>query len=144
MQEIITGVLLNVVVALIGLGGAFATMLLSKAKAKVEVETEKLNDERQRELVTNAFGSLHDIAIKTVTKIEQTTADSLRQAVKDGKVDREELIALSDQAYDTIFETMKPQYIEVLENELGNIGEYVNALIEEKVHELKIFRICKT
>ena len=144
MKEVITAALTNVLIAVLSVGSAYAVMLLNKAKKKLEAETEKIKEDRLRDRTKSAIDSLHLIAAKTITKIEQTTAEKLRQDVKDGVADKTELYDLADQAFDEIILTLKPEYKKLLETELGNFQEYVATLIEEKVFEIKRYGICST
>lgn len=144
MHEIVTGFLVDLAFALIGLLAAYGIKLITKTKQKVEAETLKIIDERQRQLLNNALNSLQDIAIKTVTKIEQTTAKELRQAVKEGKASKDSLKALAVKAYDEIYLTLKPDYRKLIADELGGIAKYIEDTIEEKVFQIKNFGKCSS
>ena len=73
----------------------------------------------------------------TVGAIEQTTAHQLREAVKDGRVDREELQALAAQAFAEIKAGVSPTAQQVITDQLGDFDAYLTNLIERKVLELK-------
>lgn len=80
---------------------------------------------------------MENLARVTVGAIEQTTAKALREAVKDGKTDREELLTLSTKAFEEIKGKVGPEAQKVITQNLGSFDEYLSNLIEVKVLELK-------
>lgn len=141
MQDILTQVITNIVLALLGLAASYAILLVNKAKQKIETETDQIKDEKQRAFVKDALDQLNILAAKTVTKFEQTTAKALREAVKDGKTDRNELLKLANEAHIEIFNTLKLEYIQLLQKEFGDVNKLITDTIEEKVFEIKTFGI---
>lgn len=137
LKETALNALSQITMALISLACAYLIFYINKAKKKIAVETEKLKDERQRQLIITALNDLDDIAGKTVKEIEQTTAGALRELVKDGKADRQELLDLGEKAYKDIVTTMNPEYMALLNSTIGNMDKYIKSLIESKVYELK-------
>lgn len=142
MQDMLTQIITNIALALLGLAASYAIFLINKAKQKVEIEAERIKDEKQRALVKDALNQLNILAAKTVTSIEQTAARSLREAVKDGKVNRQELLVLASQAYTDVYGALKPEYLILLQKELGDINKLITDTIEEKVFEIKEFGAC--
>ncbi len=137
MQNTVTEILVNVLLALITLVGAYATLYIKKSSEKLKAETEKIQEEKQRNIVNTALEYMERTAEKTVNKIEQVTAKQIRKAVKEGTVDRKALEALAQEAFNEIKETLGPEYIQVLQESLGNAEKYILNTIEEKVAELK-------
>ncbi len=142
MKEILTQILINISIALLSLAASYAILLINRWKKKLELETEKIKDEKQRNLVQDALSQMNLLAAKTVTSIEQTTAGSLRQAVKNGLGDKQALLELSKQAYAEIITNLKPEYQQMLKQELGDLEKLIIDTIEEKVFELKSIGIC--
>ncbi|WP_427340621.1 hypothetical protein [Caloranaerobacter sp. DY30410] len=140
VQNVVMESLLNIVLGLIALGSAYATLYLRRATEKLKIETKKIEDEKQRYLLDRALSRLEEVASKTVNKIEQTTAKQLRKAVADGKVDRKELESLAIEAYEEIIKTLEPEYLKVLNESLGDAEVYIKNTIEEKVREVKQMR----
>lgn len=130
-------VLVSLALAVISLLGAFGMYAIRKGGLWLTEKTAMLKDGKQRELLTNALADVENLATVTVAAIEQTTAKTLREAVKDGKVDREELVALSAQAFDSIKAKVGPEAQAAISKNLGSFDEYVRDLIETKVLELK-------
>jgi len=123
--------------ALIGLGCAYLATYLRKAAVRLAAETEKIQNENHAALVKDAISRLDSIAERTVLKMEQTVAGDLRQAVKAGNVDRENLLKIGRRAVEEVKETAGPELMAVLEETMGDAQAFVVATIEAKVLELK-------
>lgn len=137
MQNAINDILANLLLAIIMLLSAYALHFLNRGVAKLKAETQKIDNEEQRNLALMAIDRLNDVATKTVNAIEQTTARELREAVKTGSINREQLIRLSQQAFDQIVDQLEPEYLAVLATTLGDMDSYIKNTIEAKVLELK-------
>ncbi|MFW5435224.1 guanylate kinase [Paenibacillus apiarius] len=137
MQDALNEMVLNVALACITLLATYATYYIRKATRKVLTETSKLTDESQRALIQAAIDRLDDVATKTVQNFEQTVAKELRQAVKEGRTSRDDLLQLSHQAYTEIVTQLKPEYLEALSSTMGDAERYIMSTIESKVLELK-------
>lgn len=137
MQQVVSQVVLNVTLAALALLFAYCTAAVRKFKAKMNVEAQQLQNEEQRNLLIDAMDDLENLTTKTVKHIEQTTAQALRQAVKNGTKDRSELEALGRQAFNEIAAAVRPEAKELLEKNFGNFSSYLIKTIESKVFELK-------
>jgi Na+-transporting methylmalonyl-CoA/oxaloacetate decarboxylase gamma subunit len=137
MQTVFTEGVSTIMLALLGLLAAYATYGIRKFTAKVKMQTEQLKDEGARLLLNNALEDVEELTAVTVAAIEQTTAKSLREAVKAGKADREELLALASRAAIEISAAVKPEAARLIEENFGSFRDYVAKLIEEKVLSLK-------
>lgn len=133
----VMGVLVELVLALVGLLAALAVRFVHRATAHVAAETQDLKDRAAADLLDRALRRLDDIATRVVSSIEQTTAASLRQAIKDGRGDRKELLALASHAYVEIIRTLEPDVRNLLRDQLGDLSAYIKSTIEAKVLELK-------
>jgi vacuolar-type H+-ATPase subunit H len=129
--------LTTIIIAAIGLLGAYALSLIKQATAKIKAETNKINDETQRKLVQDALDRVSNLAERTVQKIEQTSASAIREAVKDGKIDREELLALGKTAFDEVYGQLSIDTVELLNTEIVDVQAYIQAVIESEVLKLK-------
>ena len=105
--------LVNVLLAVITLGGAYALYYLKLGAAKVKAQTAQIESQ------------------------EQTTAKALRQAVKDGKADREKLLALGRQVLEEVTAAVAPETQAVITKHLGNFEDYVMKCIEDAVLKVK-------
>lgn len=126
-----------VALAAISFLAAFATACIHKAKARIEAETAKIKDEQARQTLDDALDDVDNLATLTVQATEQTTAAELRQAVKDGKADKGELLALGKQAFDAVKAAVAPEAQAAIAKNLGSFDTYLQNLIEAKVLALK-------
>jgi len=130
--------LVNVATGLVALGAAAASYYLKKGADKLKAETGRIQDQAKAQMIYYALDRLEDTAEKTVLKIEQTVAGELRQALKDGqKLDRSELLALGQTACQEILKTMEPDVVRMLQENLGNLEEYVMSTVEAQVKLMK-------
>lgn len=109
---------------------------------KAKLQTEKVKAEAEgKEGAAIAFDTASKIvdmvAHTTVLSLEQTKAKDLRNLVKDGKIDRNELTAVADEAYSMIVESVKDDVIATLEQGVSDIDTYIRNLIEKNVIEMK-------
>ncbi len=133
----VTTVMVEILLALLSLGCAYLTLYLKRAAARVMAETEHIQDRHQAELLKTAIARLDDIATRTVEKLEQTVAGELREKVRDGRIDRSELLRLGEKAYTEVLDILEPGVQQVLQDSLGDFHTYVKNTIESKVLQLK-------
>lgn len=137
IQTAASQTLLNLALGVIALLGAYGMYFVQKAAAKVQAQTAQIKDDAQRKLFTDALADVENLAIVTVGSIEQTTAATLRKAVKSGKADRNTLIALGQQAFEEVKTAIAPEVQEVIDDNLGSFDEYLTKLIEDAVRRVK-------
>lgn len=137
LQEIFSQLAVDAILAGLALLAAIAINAVHKLAKKVKLETAKIENEEQRNLLNAALDDVETLTTKTVTEIEQTTAKALREAVKQGTKDRAELLALSKKAFDEISNALQPEYKNMIERNFGSFSKYLTKAIETKVFELK-------
>ena len=136
-QQFLSQIIIDVALAGVALLAAYAINAMRKLTEKVKLETQHIKDDEQRRLLTDALEDVESLTSKTVAQIEQTTAKTLREAVKNGVRDKTELEALSMKAFNEIAEALKPESKALIENNFGNFSKYLTKAIETKVLELK-------
>lgn len=141
MNETIVNELLklasNILPLLISLVSALLLYVLILIKKRIQVETEKITDEGQRKLLENAIDDAFNLANQTVAAIEQQAASAIREAVKDGKVDRDELLKLSDQALAEIKDKLSPEAQRLISENFADLDAYLKNEIEAAVLQIK-------
>lgn len=137
IQSTASGVLINLVLGVITLLGAYGLYYIQKATAKAKTQIAQIKDESSRKLLTNALEDVSELASVTVGSLEQTTASTLRKAVKEGKADREELLALGKQAFNDVKAAVSPKAQKVITENLGSFDTYLQNLIEDAVRRVK-------
>lgn len=138
MREIIIDTLVTVgstlIIALIGYGFRIVSNVIASEKAKAQAN--------QNNLLVSAFASAETVINATVNavvgKIEQVTAGTLREAVKNGNADRKELLALAQTAYDEVIAMVSPTVVEQLEKVIMDSEQYILDKIENSVRAVKL------
>ena len=128
--EVLMESLVTIVVALIGLAVAYGTHYIKKA-------SQRLQEKSEMELVDNLIANVEHVVLVTVEAAEQRVAKDLRDAVKDGKVDRAELLAVADSVKEQVLATLSDESIELLKKTFGDIETLIENMIESAVHNLK-------
>lgn len=129
--------LTNVVLAVLALVGAYVLYYINLAAAKVKEQTGQIEDDRARKVLEDAMDDVVHLATVSVNATEQTVAHSLREAVKNGTADREELIALGKLVFDEVKCAIAPAAQEVITKNLGSFDDYLSAVIEDAVLKVK-------
>lgn len=137
IQTAANQLLVNLALGLIALLSAYCVFYIRKAVSKVKAQTAQIKDEATRSLLDNALADVESLSLMTVGAMEQTTAQTLRDAVKLGKVDREELVALGQQAFDEIKAAVTPKAQQIITDNLGDFDEYLTKCIENAVRQVK-------
>lgn len=127
----------SVAAGLVALGAAAASYYLKKGADRLKAETSSIQDQAKAKLMWHAIERLEDTAEKVVTKTEQTVAGQLREAVKAGKENRSNLIALGQMACDEILQTLEPDVVQMLQENMGDLQSYVLSTVETLVNRLK-------
>jgi|GEM_PF-605606 len=120
--------LLNVVLAVIALAGAYGVYFIRLGAAKLKEQTAQIKDEAGRKVLEDALDDVVNLATVSVGAMEQTTAKALRDAVKSGKAKPEELAALGKQVFDEVKAAISPQAQKVITDNLGSFDKYLTAM----------------
>ena len=137
IQSAASDALVNVVLAVIALAGAYAVYYIRLGAAKLKEQTAQIKDEAGRKVLEDALDDVVNLATVSVGAMEQTTAKALRDAVKSGKASREELLALGKQVFDEVKAAISPQAQKVITDNLGSFDKYLTAVIEDAVLKVK-------
>ena len=129
--------LLNVVLAVIALAGAYGVYFIRLGAAQLKEQTAQNKDEAGRKVLEDALDDVVNLATVSVGAMEQTTAKALRDAVKRGKAKPEELAALGKQVIDEVKAAISPQAQQVITDNLGSFDKYLTAVIEDAVLKVK-------
>ena len=128
--EVLMESLITIVIALIGLAVAYGTHYIKKA-------SQRLQEKSEMELVDNLIANVEHVVLVTVEAAEQRVAKDLRDAVKDGKVDRAELLAVADSVKEQVLATLSNESIELLKKTFGDIEILIENMIESAVAQVK-------
>ena len=129
--------LANIVLAVIALAGAYAVYYIRLAGAQVKAQTKQIEDKTARELLENALDDVVNLATVSVNAMEQTTAQAIRDKVKEGKVNRAELLKLGRDVFNEVKAAIAPEAQEVITKNLGSFDAYLTKCIEDAVLKVK-------
>lgn len=137
IQSAATEVLVNLALAVISLAGAYAVYYIRLGASKLKAQTAQIEDESARKVLDNALADVENLATKSVGAMEQTTAKALRDAVKSGAANREDLLALGKQVFNEVKAAIAPEAQKVITDNLGSFDKYLTAVIEDAVLHIK-------
>lgn len=147
-MEVIQSALLEagttIVVALISLLAIVAVLYINKLKAKVIVETEKINDQATREYAQGVLTKITDALSIAVDKMESTMVKELKDKSSDGKLTKEEQKKIADQAKKLANEILGTDMKNLLVGIIGDSEKYVDAQIASLVIKKKNELLGKT
>lgn len=138
MKEIILDSLVTIASA-----GVTAIILCVVRWVVANISTQKQKAvEAKNTALASAFGAaesiLTSITNTVVGKIEQVSAGDLRNLVKNGDADREELVALARKAYEEIVTTVQPEVLRELNGVVADSEAYILSKIEDAVRKVKL------
>lgn len=137
IQSTATEVLVNLALAVISLAGAYAVYYIRLGASKLKAQTAQIEDESARKVLDNALADVENLATKSVGAMEQTTAKALRDAVKSGAANREDLLALGKQVFNEVKAAIAPEAQKVITDNLGSFDDYLTKCIEDAVLKVK-------
>lgn len=137
IQSAATEVLVNLALAVISLAGAYAVYYIRLGASKLKAQTAQIEDESARKVLDNALADVENLATKSVGAMEQTTAKALRDAVKSGAANREDLLALGKQVFNEVKAAIAPGAQKVITDNLGSFDDYLTKCIEDAVLKVK-------
>lgn len=137
IQSAATEVLVNLALAVISLAGAYAVYYIRLGASKLKAQTAQIEDESARKVLDNALVDVENLAAKSVGAMEQTTAKALRDAVKSGAANREDLLALGKQVFNEVKAAIAPEAQKVITDNLGSFDDYLTKCIEDAVLKVK-------
>jgi len=129
----VLGMAVQIIILLLGLLFSWLVVQIGNAQ-------KALKEKSKNELLNMTIDRASHLAFTIVTNIEETTAKYLREAVKDGKVSREELVELSYNALGELKNTLGEDALSTLALYMSDVEGYLLSLIETKVADVKFMR----
>lgn len=137
IQNAANTLLTDAMLAVVSLAGAYGIYFIRLCAAKVKSQTAQLRNERTRWALDTALDDVRQLAELSVNAMEQTTAKALRENVKNGTADREELLALGKTVFDEVKAAVGPEAQATITRTLGSFDDYLTKCIEEAVLKVK-------
>lgn len=137
IQNVASEVLVNAVLGVITLLGAYAVYYIRVGVSMAKAKTAQIESDSTRKLLNDALADVENLAVKSVGAMEQTTAKTLRDAVKVGNSDREKLVALGKQVFVEVKASITPDAQALITKNLGSFDDYLTKCIEDAVRRVK-------
>lgn len=134
MTDVLIGalqqVLVTVLLAVLSLASAYAVFYIHRAKQRLQTMTDVA-------LLDATIARAAALAESTVLAFEGTVAKELREAVKNGRADRSELLAVGQRAVQDVLLHLGTEGQKVLEQSVGDVENFIRDLVEAQVERLK-------
>lgn len=129
--------LFSIGISLIGLLSAFLIYYISKLTNKLKIETQKISDDKQRELIQNALDRIKELSQNTVLELQQTVVEDLKKEIEKGNVNKEELLNVGNLAVKKVMHQLSEDTLMFAEMEISDIKAYITSIVESEVLKLK-------
>ena len=137
IRSAFTELLTSLALSVITLAGSYGIYYIHVGVSKVKAQTAHIKDARSRKLFEDAITDVANLAALSVNAMEQTTARALRDAVKTGTKNRNDLLALGRQVFDEVKAAIAPETQRVITANLGSFDAYLTKCIEDAVLKVK-------
>ena len=130
--------LLGIVIGgLLAIASAYMTLFVAKATQRAKVETEKLNDERQKAIVDATLDKVDELLKTNIIALENTVKKDMLELIADGKIEKDELKKLAENVKINVINQLGEGSMAILNETLGDVNGYLEVRIEEKLAEIK-------
>ena len=130
--------LLGIIIGgLLAIASAYMTLFVAKATQRAKVETEKLNDERQKAIVDATLDKVDELLKTNIIALENTVKKDMLELIADGKIEKEELKKLAENVKINVINQLGEGSMAILNETLGDVNRYLEIRIEEKLAEIK-------
>lgn len=137
LKDFIFGIFSGLLTLLSG----FLIALAKKGFDWLSAKIDNIKNVTAQNRIKAALGLLEDLVKTTVTSLQQTLGDDIKESIKnaDGKYTREDLLKLKDTAIISIKSQLKASTLVLLNSAYENIDILIEDLIEAQVRNMKIF-----
>lgn len=130
--------LLGIIIGgLLAIASAYMTLFVAKATQRAKIETEKLNDERQKAIVDATLDKVDELLKTNIIALENTVKKDMLELIADGKIEKEELKKLAENVKINVINQLGEGSMAILNEALGDVNGYLEVRIEEKLAEIK-------
>ncbi len=137
MNGMLNELIITIVMGLFSLALAGVTYCFTMLASKIKAQTLNIKNEEIRNVATNSLKQLDELVYKTVSSVEVEVGAEIRQAVSDGRVSKDELLALKDVAKNDVLLGLKPEFIDACGSIVGDVDKYVQNEIERVLGVIK-------
>ena len=130
--------LLGIIIGgLLAIASAYMTLFVAKVTQRAKVETEKLNDERQKAIVDATLDRVDELLKTNIIALENTVKKDMLELIAEGKIEKEELKKLAENVKINVINQLGEGSMAILNETLGDVNGYLEVRIEEKLAEIK-------
>ena len=130
--------LLGIIIGgLLAIASAYMTLFVAKATQRAKIETEKLNDERQKAIVDATLDKVDELLRTNIIALENTVKKDMLELIADGKIEKDELKKLAENVKINVINQLGEGSMAILNETLGDVNGYLEVRIEEKLAEIK-------
>ena len=130
--------LLGIIIGgLLAIASAYMALFVAKATQRAKIETEKLNDERQKAIVDATLDKVDELLKTNIIALENTVKKDMLELIADGKIEKEELKKLAENVKINVINQLGEGSMAILNETLGDVNGYLEVRIEEKLAEIK-------
>lgn len=130
--------LVVIVGMLISIGVIYAVIVLQRVKDKLMKQANAIENEEQRKLLTNSIEDMHRVLTSSIVRVDATLKPAILEGIKDGKLDKSELVGLSDIVMQDVVANLKNESLEIISNNVGDVQLYIQGELEKELAKLKI------
>ena len=131
--------LIEILIPLIGL---LITALIGLGIAYLQAKAQEIKHKAARDSVQAALAEADYQAAKAVKAVQQTLVDEFRKAAEDGKLTDDEKRLALETAKEVFLNSISVGALDTLKAAVGPVEDWLTALLEAKVLELKQSRVA--
>ena len=115
--------LLGIIIGgLLAIASAYMTLFVAKATQRAKVETEKLNDERQKAIVDATLDKVDELLKTNIIALENTVKKDMLELIADGKIEKDELKKLAENVKINVINQLGEGSMAILNETLGDVN----------------------
>ena len=137
VQVLLNTLLVTILTGVIGIAGAYATLLLKKVTTKIQAETSKIESDKERVLVNDAVMSINDLVYQAVFAMQTTTVEANKDKAADGKLTLEESKEIANTVKDNVLAQLSTEVQSLATKQIENLDLYILDRIEVELEKVK-------
>ena len=129
----------TVVTGVLAVLGGFLVALAKKGFNWVSSKIDRVSDEKVQNAVNNALSNLENIVVTTVTSLQQTLGDTIKESLKTGEggYTQEDLMELKSIAIERVKAQLTESAKTALSTAYNDLESFISEMIEKAVRDLK-------
>lgn len=104
----------------------------------IESKISLIKDDKLRKIAENIKTRVENITVNTITMIEAVEKPIIIEGIKNGSMTKDDLTSLKNKAIETIKSQLTTEGQTDLQNTVGDVNSYLNALVEAKLADSKV------